>query len=327
MPEPLVSVVMPVYNGRRYLRDAVQSVLAQTLRDFELIAIDDGSTDASGDLLERMAESDPRIVVLRQTNAGATRALNLGISRARGQFVARMDADDVCLPRRFERQVEFLRSHLDHVAVGSAVQMIDPEGNPLCESRWPLTHEELDAATLAAKSIGGLAHPTAMIRTASLREVGAYREKFRVAQDKDLWLRLAEVGRLANLPDVLLKYRFHGESTGARKGSEQQAAFEEAIADACRRRGIAIPARPAVRKSFLPRFPEPQAQLAMYAISGCNFSTARRHARRFWRENPLCWRSWILAALALAAPVIQRLRGKCGGAVCKRNLPASTVCR
>jgi glycosyltransferase involved in cell wall biosynthesis len=321
---------MPVYNGRLYLTEAVQSVLVQTLADFELIAIDDGSTDGSATILERMAETDSRIVVLRQSNAGATRAMNVGVSRARGQFVARMDADDVCRPRRFERQIEFLGSHPDHVAVGSAVLMIDPEGSPLCVSRWPLTHEELDAATLAGKSIGGLAHPAAMISTASLREVGGYREKFRVAQDKDLWLRLAEVGRLANLPDVLLKYRFHGESTGARRGAEQQAAFEEAIADACRRRGIAMPARPAARKPFLPRFPEPQAQLAMYAISGCNFSTARRHAWQFWRENPLCWRSWALAALALAAPLIQRLRGK-HGATLQRDeslgLTASAVCR
>jgi hypothetical protein len=221
-----------------------------------------------------------------------------------------MDADDICLPDRFERQVEFLRSHPDHVAVGCAILLIDSEGNPLCESRWPLTHEEIDVALLAGSSLGGLPHPAAMIRTAALLAVGGYREKFRVAQDKDLWLRLAETGRLANLPDVLLKYRFHAESTGAKKATDQQAAFDEAIADACKRRGIPVQTRPRPRKIFLPPYPEPQAQLAMYAISGCNFATARRHAGRFWRQKPLCWRSWLLLTLAWVAPVIQHVRGK-----------------
>src|SRR5947208_11205951 len=126
---PLVSVVMPVYNGERFVVEAVRSILAQTFRDFECIVVDDGSTDRTPELLAIEQTGDPRLVVHRQpSNMGFRMALNTGCALARGEFIARMDADDVSLPTRLERQVAFLRANPRVGAVGSAIQVIDDRG-------------------------------------------------------------------------------------------------------------------------------------------------------------------------------------------------------
>ncbi|HSZ58681.1 MAG TPA: glycosyltransferase [Tepidisphaeraceae bacterium] len=308
---PIVSVVMPVYNCRAYVADAVRSILWQTFADFELIVVDDGSTDGSSQILDELARSDHRIILLRHPNAGMTRAMNEGVERARGEFIARMDADDISLPTRLQKQLDYLRAHPECVAVGSAIVMMDSYGNPLYLSRWPESHEDSDAALLRGRSDGGLAHPAATIRTTGIRAIGGYREKFKYAQDKDLWLRLGEIGRLANLPEPLLKYRMHGTSTASTRAAPQRAEFEEAIVEACQRRGITPPPRPPppLRASLL-SFPGLRAQFAMYAIQGCNFRVARQHAFAHARSHPVSPRSWLLVALALTAPIIQRIRGK-----------------
>jgi glycosyltransferase involved in cell wall biosynthesis len=308
---PIVSVVMPVYNCRAYVAHAVRSILSQTFGNFELILIDDGSTDGSSQILDELARSDHRIILLRHPNAGMTRAMNEGVERARGEFIARMDADDISLPTRLQKQLAYLQVHPECVAVGSAIVMMDSYGNPLYLSRWPESHEDSDAALLRGESDGGLAHPTAMIRTTSIRTIGGYREKYKYAQDKDLWLRLGEIGWLANLAEPLVKYRMHETSTGSTRAAPQRAEYEEAIVEACQRRGITPPPRPSppLRASLL-RFPGLRAQFAMYAIQGCNFRLARQHAFAHARSHPASPRSWLLVALALMAPVIQRLRGK-----------------
>ena len=147
------------------------------------------------------------------------------------------------MPERFEKQMAFLRANPDYVAVGSAVLVIDPEGRPLRRTVWPTTHEACDKALLQGDNVGGLPHPAAMIRASAIRQVSAYREKFTVTQDKDLWLRLSEIGRITNLPEVLVQYRTHELATGSTKAAGQRAAFEEAIRDALARRGIAVPPR------------------------------------------------------------------------------------
>ena len=196
---PRISVVMPVYNARPFLAEAIDSITKQTFQDLEFIIIDDGSTDGSFELSQAAARDDSRIRLIRQSHAGVTAALNRGvIGPAQGEFVARMDADDISLPERFEIQADALDRQPDVLAIGSFVQRIDADGDTIAVSKWPLTHEEIDAGLLRGR--GGLAHPTAMIRSGALRAVGGYRQKFAFAQDKDLWLRLAERGRLQNLP-------------------------------------------------------------------------------------------------------------------------------
>jgi glycosyltransferase involved in cell wall biosynthesis len=291
---------MPVHNAASYLPAAVGSILGQTFRDFELIAVDDGSTDNSLDILRQLAAGDSRIRVITRPGTGIVGALNDGLAAARGELIARMDADDVALPRRFERQVAFLRGKPDCVAVGSAVLLIDSDGDPICVQTWAETHEEIDSLLL--RGHGGLAHPTAMMRTAALRHVGGYRKQYEWIEDKDLWLRLAEIGRLANLLDPLLQYRLHGTSVCAQREREQQRLWEQLLAETYQRRRLA--AKPP--KLHLPRHAAvgdhcARAKWIRGAARSGNYRTAAKHARRLAKEYPLrpsTWMTILRAALA-----------------------------
>lgn len=219
MPVPRISVVMPVFNGGCYLAAAVASILKQSFSDFELIVIDDGSTDQSASLLSGFARSDGRIRVIGQANAGIVASLNRALDLARGEYVARMDADDVALPSRFGLQVAFLDIHPDVAVVGSAISLIDEEGNAIRDVDYPLTPMAVSEFLI---QIGcALAHPAVMMRRADVVAVGGYRGAYRHAEDYDLWLRISETRALANLPDRLLLYRQHPLKASARFAAEQ----------------------------------------------------------------------------------------------------------
>jgi glycosyltransferase involved in cell wall biosynthesis len=238
---PRVSVVLPVYDGEPFLIDAVGSILAQTFRDFELIAINDGSHDASGETLDRFARADGRVSVVHQTNAGMVAALNRALGLARGELIARMDQDDLAHPERFARQVAFLDAHLDVAVVGCAVTLIDQAGNRIRDVDYPLTPEAI-AAFLERGS--PLAHPAVMMRRDAVRAVGAYRAVFRYGEDYDLWLRIAERHPIANLPDRLLHYRQHATKQSFAYAIEQRLATRIAwFAARCRRAGKPDPTR------------------------------------------------------------------------------------
>ena len=234
-PPPRVSVVLPVYNGGPFLADAIDSVLGQTFRDIEVIAIDDGSVDGSGEILDRLALTDRRVIALHQPNAGIIAALNRGLVRARGEFIARMDADDVAHPERFARQVAFLDAHPDIAVVGCAVTVIDQRGKRIRDVEYPRTPE----AVAEFLAIGApLAHPAVMMRRDAVLAVGGYREAYRHAEDYDLWLRMAERYRMANLPDRLLRYRQHAAKHSFTYAVEQRFATCVALLAArCRRGG------------------------------------------------------------------------------------------
>ena len=294
---PLVSCVMSVFNGKRYLADAVESILSQTFTDFEFVVIDDGSTDTSPRLLERYAAADSRLRLTRRPNTGLTRALNEGLRLARGEFVARMDGDDVAERTRFERQVAFLRQHADCVAVGCALQLLDPDGAPLAEQRPPTTHEAIVARLLQGE--GAVPHPSAMIRRSALLAVGGYREDFPAAQDLDLWLRLSEFGRLANLGEILLRYRLHADSVTARRRTQQLACAERAVREALLRRGQPVPGRiqlPDAKPSSPARTLRGSARMAWR--SG-HVSTARKHAWAAFQAAPWCCSNLGLLRLLL----------------------------
>src|SRR5579859_2675921 len=150
MTSPLVSVAMPVYNAQRYLAQAVDSILAQSFKDFEFIIIDDGSTDSSTEILRKYEAADPRIRLFSRPNTGLTIALNEALGYARGRYLARMDSDDVSLPRRLEKQVAFMEDHPDHVAVGCRVVLIDPDAELLGEIYRFESHEQIDRLHLEA---------------------------------------------------------------------------------------------------------------------------------------------------------------------------------
>src|SRR4051794_12100877 len=158
---PSISVVMSVYNAGAYLRDAVESVLAQTVGDFEFIVIDDGSTDESPHMLRDYASRDPRIRLTVRENKGLTVTLNEGIDQARGEFVARMDCDDVCVPSRFDKQLRYFREHRDVVCAGGYFELIDEKGRLLTRLRPPSEDEAIQKLLLAGHT--AICHPAAMM--------------------------------------------------------------------------------------------------------------------------------------------------------------------
>lgn len=232
---PRISVIMAVYNAERYLAEAVESVLAQTYADFEFLIHDDGSTDGSPEILRRIAGKDPRIDVSFGENAGPAAARNILLARARGVFIAVMDADDVCRPDRFKRQVTYLDAHPDIAVLGSHIRYIDEAGRPVRELDYPADHAQIDARNYAGNT--AIVHPTVMMRREAVQAVGGYDESFSDAQDLELWLRMAERFRLANMPEVLLDYRFHPFSISA-SADGSSTNNERARILAARRRGL-----------------------------------------------------------------------------------------
>jgi len=232
---PSLSVIMPVYNAEPYLGAALASVLGQSFSDFELVAVNDGSTDGSEQLLADRARDDPRVRVLHQPNAGVVAAVNVGLRHCRGEFVGRADADDVSLPDRFARQIEFLDRHRDVAVVGGSVQVIDGQGRA---SGAPVTYP-CDPARVRERLWAGdccLAQPSVMIRRSALEAVGYYRPALRQAEDYDLWLRMSDRFALSNLSEVLVQYRVHGESITSRLPQEQEICHRAALASARLRR-------------------------------------------------------------------------------------------
>jgi glycosyltransferase involved in cell wall biosynthesis len=229
---PRVSVVMAVRNGAPYLEQAVNSILAQTFTDFEFVIIDDGSTDSTPEVLERYQAADHRVQVHHQENVGLTPSLNRGCARARGVYLARMDADDVAFPERLGRQVEFLDRHPEVALVGSSVVRIDESSREIKVSACPTSHAEI---VRALTEYNCFTHPTVMLRKHMLVTVGGYRDAYRHAQDYDLWLRLAERYELANLADPLLYYRVYAGQVSVRHLEQQIISVVGARAAARRR--------------------------------------------------------------------------------------------
>jgi glycosyltransferase involved in cell wall biosynthesis len=233
---PLISVMMPVYNAERYVGQAIDSILAQTLGDFEFLIADDGSTDNSLSLLKTYVEQDQRIRLTSNPNQGVSRTRNQMLQQARGEFIAVMDADDIALPERFALQIDFLRQHPAVICVGGSHHLIDDAGRLLTFLALPQTDAEIQKAALAGH--GSICHPCAMIRRYALEKIGGYDEAYRSAHDLDVWLKLGEIGKLANLPQPLLQYRIHPNSVSGRNPISQRLEAQHACEQAWRRRGI-----------------------------------------------------------------------------------------
>lgn len=225
---PRVSVLLPVRDGARFLPEAIESVLEQSLRDLELVVVDDGSRDETPALLADRAGRDTRIRVLRQGAHGLCAALNHAAGNARAPLLARLDADDIALPDRLERQVEFLEHNEDVAVVGGGVIIVDAAGHELDREQGP--------AIVTLDESNPLWHSTVTMRAAALSEVGGYR--LAPAEDYDLWLRIAERHQLAAVREPVVRYRVHASQVSV--GSvERQAATTLAVRAAAelRRRG------------------------------------------------------------------------------------------
>lgn len=215
---PALSVVVPTYNAARYVQEALHSVLAQDHADFELIVIDDGSSDDTPALLAPFA-ADPRVRLLRnERNMGLIATLHRGYSECRAPLIARMDSDDVCEPSRFRRQIEFLRAHPEVGIVGGAIRFFGNVPQPRV-FQFPLAHEAIRPAMLFYCS---LAHPALMFRR-ELVDGGLFRyeDAFRHGEDFHLWSRLLLTVRAANLPDVVLDYRLHAQQVSSDSSARQ----------------------------------------------------------------------------------------------------------
>jgi len=201
--EPAVTVLMAVHNGERHLEESIGSVLAQTFEDFELLVVDDASTDATAQILAGHADS--RLRVLRnERNLGLTRSLNRGLAESRGDYVARQDADDVSEPERLKRQAAFLDESPGTIFVASAYVRIREDGSVIAVRSVPL-----DATGIRWRLLflNAFAHSSMMFRKQAAERFGGFREDFAFAQDYDLWSQFAFTGAVAALPDPLVRYR------------------------------------------------------------------------------------------------------------------------
>lgn len=209
--QPLVSIVMPVYNAGLFLREALESVLGQTYQIFELICVDDGSTDNSLSILRQYAALDKRIKVYRnRKNKGVSETANLAISKIRGEYLARMDADDVMLPNRLEKQVFYLQKYSEVVALGGQCQLINEKGEVIGRKKFPCTNEEIYRMMYQAMPIQ---QPTIMVNLKLLPEnFRWYQKRTNTAEEVDLLFRLFNFGKCANLADFVHKYRIHSHN-------------------------------------------------------------------------------------------------------------------
>lgn len=221
MNAPIISVVMPVYNAGAHVRAAAESILRQTEGGFEFLALDDGSSDDGPAILEDLSGRDRRLALHRRPHRGLVSTLNDGIGLACGEFIARMDADDVSRPDRFAAQLRHMREHPECVAVGSAIQRF---GALTFVTQYP---ERFRYAAGQRQDIA-IAHPTAFIRTQAIRSAGLYRTAFEWAEDSDLWRRMIRLGEIHNLPDVLLDYRHHEGQVTVQRAALQ--ALRDAVA-------------------------------------------------------------------------------------------------
>lgn len=268
-----VSVLMSVYSDDRYLREAVDSILNQTFTDFEFIIVDDGSTDSTCEILAGYVIQDPRIVLIRnQENIGQTKSLNKGLARAQGEYIARQDADDVSMPERLSAQVAFLKDNPDVGLLGSAYHIIDAEGHLLYTVQPPCAPDEV-GRTLPEWNC--ICHGAALYRRQCLTSVGLYRELFAPTEDYDLWLRIAERFRVANLSDVLYRYRIRPGSLSIRQ-PELQLARARLARDLSRRRQrygqerVPLDEDGVLSLDSLPA-PEPRALARRYLWYACLF--------------------------------------------------------
>jgi len=224
---PLISVILPFYNTEKYLNLAIQSIIDQTYSNFELLLLDDGSTDNSREIALKYAEIDPRVKVHHHANMGVCRTLQKGVGLANGKYIARMDGDDIAHPQRFELQVNFLENNPTCVAVGTALIVIDPDGDVLCKPQITEDHDTLVRELLQWQG-SRICHPTVMMRTEAVKAVGGYTQEH-YFQDVDLFLKLATKGKLANLPERLLWYRFHIASVTQNRNYAKVNAAREAV--------------------------------------------------------------------------------------------------
>ena len=217
---PALSVIMSVFNGERFLDEAVHSILEQDFADFEFLILNDGSTDDSSAILHKWAAKDVRITLIERENRGLVASLNELVAAANAPLLARMDCDDIALPERFSLQIDYMAVHPKIGVLGTNTHDLSEDGKIIiAEDSYPLTPAE---ARTWLRNGPALCHPSAMMRTDMIRQLGGYRAAFRHAEDYDLWLRASRSTQIANVPERLLLYR-RSDGQVSRKHAVEQA--------------------------------------------------------------------------------------------------------
>ena len=293
---PKVTVVIPVYNCQRYVAEAIDSILEQTFSDFELLLIDDGSTDGSRDILG--SYTDPRIrVILNETNLGIPRTLNKGLGLARGMYFALLDNDDCACPDRLERQVDFLDQHDEYAAIGTWAVRTDEEGRILGKIKRLLVAPEEVQSQLLFRCC--LLHPSMTARTSVLRGYG-YREDFVTCADFDLWVRVAKRHRIGSLPHIQTHHREHADRASHRNAQRSKAEKREIIATQLTDLGLTFDETDLERHFLLERmksagFIPDRAYLAWASVWLARLETANQQTR-LYSELPFARvvaRTWL----------------------------------
>lgn len=216
MTKPRVSVILPAYNAERFIGEAIDSILAQTYRDFELIIINDGSTDLTPDIIRQYAKKDKRIRFFNnRKNRGLIYVLNMGLRKVRGEYIARMDADDVSMPTRFEKQVAYLDANPDVGVLGTLIEVFG------LYMGHGIQKPVVELSDLITDNY--VAHPTVMIRASVMRKHGfQYNPEYKHVEDYELWMRMVQVTKIHNITEVLLRYRVTGDNVSIINNSEQK---------------------------------------------------------------------------------------------------------
>lgn len=205
---PTISVVLPVYNAEKYIRKSLESILAQTFTDFEILLVDNASTDSTIEILK--SYTDPRIrIIINPSNLGLIASLNIGLNSARGKYIARMDHDDIALPERFQKEYDFLESHQDIVLVGTWSNIMDSNENFIRIHKNPLQNNVIKYELMFGNTI---THPSIMMRRDIVNAVGGYDSAWINTEDYNLYSRLIRNHKLANIGEPLINYRVHGAS-------------------------------------------------------------------------------------------------------------------
>ena len=296
---PLVSVLMPVYQGERFLREAVDSVLAQTFEEFELVIIDDGSTDRSVEIAAEYERADSRVRLIRHAHVGLSRILNVGLGLCLGSWVARMDADDVCCPDRLQAQLQFTVEHPAAVLVGTYAKYIGENGRIVGSYRLgPSTEQEL-REMMDRGEIVHFIHPTVMMKRALVIEAGGYDPRFGIADDLELYNRLLAKGHLClALPDAKLLYRVHSKSSVMSSNLRmfEQFRFVEAVLSA-RKRGAPEPTYAEFADSLRAR---PWTKRCFGKCGDIGAVFYRKAGVEIGRGRRWCGALWLGGAFALA---------------------------
>lgn len=295
LDNPRISVIMSVYNGERYLREAIESILNQTFADFEFLIVNDGSTDGSLEIIQSYQDERVRAINNEQ-NIGLTKSLNKAIRQARGGYIARQDADDISLPNRFEQQIEYFDKHPEIALLGTSVYKIDEQGKVV---------GRIIAPANPGRKAKQFSHGSTMFKREVVDRLGGYNELFRYCQDYELWARIAKYNKVRNLTQVLYKLRFHGENIRSLKRNESalyhllamrlaENDLDEEILEAIKDEGISS-LYPYLRKSERIYFHTAVADMHMRSN---NKKAARKEYSKAFMLNPFSIRNSVNITLS-----------------------------